>query len=36
MDTLAACGDVNRNVMAPTHYDLSTVHRQVCNRMQSR
>ena len=29
MDTLAACGDVNRNVMAPTHYDLSTVHRQV-------
>ena len=29
MDTLAACGDVNRNVMAPTHYDLSAVHREV-------
>lgn len=29
MDTLAACGDVNRNVMAPTIYDLSSVHRQV-------
>ena len=29
MDTLAACGDVNRNVMAPTHYDLSSVHRRV-------
>ena len=28
-DTLAACGDVNRNVMAPTHYDLSAVHRRV-------
>lgn len=28
-DTLAACGDVNRNVMAPTHYDLSGIHRQV-------
>ncbi len=29
MDTLAACGDVNRNVMAPTLYDLTDVHRQV-------
>ncbi len=29
MDTLAACGDVNRNVMAPTLFDLSSVHRQV-------
>jgi sulfite reductase (NADPH) hemoprotein beta-component len=29
MDTLAACGDVNRNVMAPTLYDLSAIHRQV-------
>jgi len=29
MDTLAACGDVNRNVMAPTLYDLSDVHRAV-------
>ena len=29
MDTLAACGDVNRNVMAPTLYDLGAVHRQV-------
>jgi sulfite reductase (NADPH) hemoprotein beta-component len=29
MDTLAACGDVNRNVMGPTVYDLSSVHRQV-------
>jgi sulfite reductase (NADPH) hemoprotein beta-component len=29
MDTIAACGDVNRNVMAPTLYDLSTVHREV-------
>ncbi len=29
MDTLAACGDVNRNVMAPTIYDLSSVHREV-------
>lgn len=28
-DTLAACGDVNRNVMAPTHYDLSYIHRKV-------
>ncbi len=28
-DTLAACGDVNRNVMAPTHYDLSAIHRRV-------
>ena len=29
MDTLAACGDVNRNVMAPTLFDLSSVHRKV-------
>ncbi|MDX1507755.1 MAG: assimilatory sulfite reductase (NADPH) hemoprotein subunit [Woeseiaceae bacterium] len=29
LDTLAACGDVNRNVMAPTQYDLSAVHRRV-------
>ena len=29
MDTLAACGDVNRNVMAPTMFDLSSLHRQV-------
>ena len=29
MDTLAACGDVNRNVMAPTLFDLSAVHREV-------
>ena len=29
MDTLAACGDVNRNVMAPTLYDLTSVHAQV-------
>lgn len=29
MDTIAACGDVNRNVMAPTLYDLSAVHREV-------
>ncbi len=29
LDTLAACGDVNRNVMAPTLYDLTDVHRQV-------
>lgn len=30
-DTLAACGDVNRNVMAPTHYDLSDIHRKVAD-----
>ena len=29
MDTLAACGDVNRNVMAPTLFDLTSVHRDV-------
>ena len=29
MDTLAACGDVNRNVMAPTQYNLSRVHQRV-------
>ena len=29
MDTLAACGDVNRNVMAPTIYDLTSIHREV-------
>lgn len=29
MDTLAACGDVNRNVMAPTLYELSSVHSKV-------
>ena len=29
MDTLAACGDVNRNVMAPTLYELTSVHREV-------
>ena len=35
MDTLAACGDVNRNVMAPTLHDLSAVHRQVSNDARS-
>lgn len=29
IDTLAACGDVNRNVMAPALPTLSNVHRQV-------
>ena len=29
MDTLAACGDVNRNVMAPTLPELSAIHREV-------
>ncbi len=29
MDTLAACGDVNRNVMAPPLAELSPVHRDV-------
>ncbi|MEM8815599.1 MAG: NADPH-dependent assimilatory sulfite reductase hemoprotein subunit [Pseudomonadota bacterium] len=29
MDTIAACGDVNRNVMAPALPALSAVHRQV-------
>jgi sulfite reductase (NADPH) hemoprotein beta-component len=29
MDTLAACGDVNRNVMAPTIHELSSVHAEV-------
>ena len=29
MDTLAACGDVNRNVMAPTLSELSSVHSDV-------
>jgi len=29
LDTLAACGDVNRNVMAPPLPTLSAVHRQV-------
>ncbi|MEE9320922.1 MAG: NADPH-dependent assimilatory sulfite reductase hemoprotein subunit [Granulosicoccus sp.] len=29
MDTLAACGDVNRNVMAPTLGNVSSVHRAV-------
>jgi sulfite reductase (NADPH) hemoprotein beta-component len=29
MDTLAACGDVNRNVMAPPLAPLSAIHRQV-------
>ncbi len=29
MDTIAACGDVNRNVMAPVLPALSAVHRQV-------
>jgi sulfite reductase (NADPH) hemoprotein beta-component len=29
MDTLAACGDVNRNVMAPPLPPLSAIHRQV-------
>ncbi len=29
LDTLAACGDVNRNVMAPPLPSLSRVHRQV-------
>ena len=33
-DTLAACGDVNRNVMAPTHHDLSDIHRQVADDAQ--
>ncbi len=31
LDTLAACGDVNRNVMAPAPYDLSAAHRRVAN-----
>ena len=35
MDTLAACGDVNRNVMAPTLHDLSSVHRQVASDARS-
>jgi sulfite reductase (NADPH) hemoprotein beta-component len=29
MDTIAACGDVNRNVMAPPLPSLSAIHRQV-------
>ncbi|HNP34553.1 MAG TPA: NADPH-dependent assimilatory sulfite reductase hemoprotein subunit [Woeseiaceae bacterium] len=29
MDTLAACGDVNRNVMAPTIHELSRIHAEV-------
>ena len=29
LDTLAACGDVNRNVMAPTLVELTPVHREV-------
>lgn len=29
LDTLAACGDVNRNVMCTAHPDDSTLHRQV-------
>ncbi|MEO0972671.1 MAG: sulfite reductase, partial [Pseudomonadota bacterium] len=29
LDTLAACGDVNRNVMCTTHPDDSALHRQV-------
>ena len=29
MDTLAACGDVNRNVMAPPLPELTTIHRKV-------
>jgi len=29
MDTIAACGDVNRNVMAPPLPDLSAIHRTV-------
>ncbi len=29
LDTIAACGDVNRNVMAPSLPALSSVHRQV-------
>ncbi len=29
LDTLAACGDVNRNVMAPTLPELSATHREV-------
>ena len=33
-DTLAACGDVNRNVMAPTHHDYSAIHRGVAGDAQ--
>ena len=29
MDTIAACGDVNRNVMAPTLHELTAVHAEV-------
>ena len=29
MDTIAACGDVNRNVMAPTVHSLTDLHREV-------
>ncbi|HEX5786999.1 MAG TPA: NADPH-dependent assimilatory sulfite reductase hemoprotein subunit [Woeseiaceae bacterium] len=29
MDTIAACGDVNRNVMAPTVHELTAVHAEV-------
>jgi sulfite reductase (NADPH) hemoprotein beta-component len=30
MDTLAACGDVNRNVMCTANPELSAIHQQVC------
>ncbi len=35
LDTIAACGDVNRNVMSPSLPALSSVHRQVQGRAES-
>lgn len=35
LDTIAACGDVNRNVMAPSLPALSSVHRQVQSHAES-
>ena len=35
LDTIAACGDVNRNVMAPSLPALSSVHRQVQGHAES-
>ena len=35
MDTIAACGDVNRNVMAPPLPALSAVHREVQNHAEA-
>lgn len=31
VDTIAACGDVNRNVMSTVLPELSSIHRQVCD-----